>query len=39
MHNMTVLPYIFNYHSFETPSDNEEEEYITDELITGNFIE
>lgn len=35
MHNMTVLPYLFNYHSCETPSDNEEE-YITEKLIKGN---
>ncbi|CAH1721700.1 hypothetical protein AGLY_007763 [Aphis glycines] len=32
MHNMTVLPYLFNYHSCETPSENEEE-YITEQLI------
>lgn len=35
MHNMTVLPYLFNYHSCETPSDNEEE-FITEKLIKGN---
>jgi len=37
MHNMTVLPYLFNYHSCETPSDNEEE-YITEQLIKGNNL-
>lgn len=36
MHNMTVLPYLFNYHSCETPSDNEEQ-YITEKLIKGNY--
>lgn len=37
MHNMTVLPYLFNYHSYETPSDNEDE-FITEKLIKGNII-
>lgn len=34
MHNMTVLPYLFNYHSCDTPSENEEE-FITEKLIKG----
>lgn len=36
MHNMTVLPYLFNYHSCETPSENEEE-FITEKLIKGMY--
>lgn len=37
MHNMTVLPCLFNYHSSETPSENEEE-YITEKLMKGIYL-
>lgn len=37
MHNMTVLPYLFNYHSCETSSDNEEE-FITEKLTKGKYL-
>lgn len=37
MHNMTVLPCLFNYHSCETSSENGEE-YVTEKLIKGSII-
>jgi len=37
MHNMTVLPCLFNYHSHESSSENGEE-YITEKLIKGSLI-